>query len=121
MCNWGVSVLIETSAVAFDGEKVLATPRARLAITKRMIIANTELGTIRGSPGYDLRLLKYATRGFGVASFEKINYKNENNKNAWSKIINVKSFLEKNYGLKLLAMVAENHELMPILLEQKQP
>lgn len=53
---------IDSAGVAFDGEKVLITPRAALAF-------KTQCNTVdmtRRSPSYEYRLAKYHPRGFEV-------------------------------------------------------
>eukprot|EP00026_Physarum_polycephalum_P004307 Phypoly_transcript_04325.p1 GENE.Phypoly_transcript_04325~~Phypoly_transcript_04325.p1 ORF type:complete len:691 (-),score=92.49 Phypoly_transcript_04325:63-2135(-) len=57
---------IDCSAFAFDGKTLWASPRARMAVNHRWTIADEDLHPIRGSPNYELRLVKYAKRGFRI-------------------------------------------------------
>lgn len=54
---------IDSSCVAFDGRKVMVSPRAALAI-------KTQCNTVdmsRRSPSYESRLVKYGLRGFEIS------------------------------------------------------
>ena len=53
---------IDTSCVAYDGKHVLANPRSIVALMRQ---ANT-VDMTRRSPSYEIRLAKYAARGFEV-------------------------------------------------------
>jgi len=57
---------IDCTAVAFDGEGLWATPRAREAIRYRRNVARPEKYSVRGEWRTEARLLKYAARGFRV-------------------------------------------------------
>jgi len=57
---------IDCTALAFDGQRLWATPRAREAIRTRRIIARPEKYMVRGEWRTEARLLKYAQRGFDV-------------------------------------------------------
>ena len=54
---------VDACQVAYDGEKVYATPAARRALTSGIIFADPMVA----SPSYELRLVKYSQRGFAVA------------------------------------------------------
>ncbi|KAF7970991.1 hypothetical protein HWV62_22493 [Athelia sp. TMB] len=53
---------VDSTCVAFDGKRVLVTPRACIAY---MTQCNT-VDISRRSPSYEMRLFKYATRGFEI-------------------------------------------------------
>ncbi|KIO24997.1 hypothetical protein M407DRAFT_211280 [Tulasnella calospora MUT 4182] len=53
---------VDSACVAFDGNRVLAAPRAILAL---MIQCN-QVAMDRRSPSYEVRLAKYAARGFEI-------------------------------------------------------
>ena len=53
---------VDCCAVAYDGARVVATPRGRRAIEHRLNILDVGLA----SPTYERRLEKYAERGFAV-------------------------------------------------------
>ncbi|KAG9009823.1 hypothetical protein FRB93_005094 [Tulasnella sp. JGI-2019a] len=53
---------VDSSCVAFNGDRVLATPRAIMAL---MTQAN-QVAMDRRSPSYEVRLAKYAQRGFEI-------------------------------------------------------
>ncbi|KAG8989669.1 hypothetical protein FRB94_014122 [Tulasnella sp. JGI-2019a] len=53
---------IDSSCVAFDGDNVLATPRAIMA----MMTQANQVAMDRRSPSYEVRLAKYAQRGFEI-------------------------------------------------------
>mmetsp|Transcript_34095 Transcript_34095/g.102823 ORF Transcript_34095/g.102823 Transcript_34095/m.102823 type:complete len:731 (+) Transcript_34095:722-2914(+) len=57
---------IDCTAMAFDGQELLATPRAREAIRRRRNVARPEKYMVRGEWRTEARLLKYAARGFRV-------------------------------------------------------
>ena len=53
---------VDTACVAYDGTRVLAHPRSIVAMMRQ---ANT-VDITRRSPSYEVRLAKYAARGFEV-------------------------------------------------------
>lgn len=53
---------IDCCACCFDGKEVLCLPRCRLALNSAANIVDSS----RESPSFDMRLLKYALRGFAV-------------------------------------------------------
>lgn len=53
---------LDCSAVAYDGQKVFASPRAIAAFATRINKVHMD----RRSPSYEHRLFKYSKRGFGV-------------------------------------------------------
>lgn len=53
---------VDTSCVAYDGSRLLANPRSLVAMMRQ---ANT-VDMTRRSPSYEVRLAKYAARGFEV-------------------------------------------------------
>ena len=53
---------VDTACVAYDGTRVLANPRSIVAMVRQ---ANT-VDITRRSPSYEVRLAKYAARGFEV-------------------------------------------------------
>jgi hypothetical protein len=54
---------VDACQLAYDGEKVYATPAARRALTSGIIFADPTVAC----PSYELRLVKYSQRGFAVA------------------------------------------------------
>jgi ankyrin repeat protein len=57
---------IDCTAIAFDGQDLWATPRAREAIRYRRNVVRPEKYSVRGEWRTEARLLKYAARGFRV-------------------------------------------------------
>ena len=53
---------VDSCSVGYDGENVLMTPRAHRALTHQYNVVDME----RRSPSYEMRLSKYAERGFAV-------------------------------------------------------
>jgi len=53
---------VDSCAVGYDGEKVLVCPRTAMAIVTQSNVVDMS----RRSPSYEMRLSKYATRGFEV-------------------------------------------------------
>ena len=53
---------VDSACVAYDGSRVLANPRAVIAMMRQ---ANT-IDITRRSPSYEVRLAKYASRGFEI-------------------------------------------------------
>jgi len=53
---------VDACAVGFDGQKVVACPRTVLALRTR----TNRIDVSRRSPSYEMRLSKYASRGFAV-------------------------------------------------------
>lgn len=53
---------VDAPCVAYDGARVLANPRAAAALMRQ---ANT-VDMTRRSPSYEIRLSKYAARGFEI-------------------------------------------------------
>ena len=53
---------VDSACVAYDGTRVLANPRSIVAMMRQ---ANT-VDITRRSPSYEVRLAKYAARGFEV-------------------------------------------------------
>ncbi|KAG9037698.1 hypothetical protein FRB95_004544 [Tulasnella sp. JGI-2019a] len=53
---------VDSSCVAFNGNRVLATPRAIMALTTQ----TNQVAMDRRSPSYEVRLAKYAQRGFEI-------------------------------------------------------
>ena len=53
---------VDAACVAYDGQRVLANPRSLIALMRQ---ANT-VDMSRRSPSYEVRLAKYAARGFEV-------------------------------------------------------
>ncbi|KAG8887776.1 hypothetical protein FRB98_009036 [Tulasnella sp. 332] len=53
---------VDSSCVAFDGQHVLATPRAVISL----ITQSNKVAMDRRSPSYEVRLAKYAQRGFEI-------------------------------------------------------
>ena len=54
---------VDACQLAYDGEKVYATPAARRALSTGIIFADPTVAC----PSYELRLVKYSQRGFAVA------------------------------------------------------
>jgi hypothetical protein len=54
---------VDSCSLGFDGEKVWMTPRAHRALTHQY----NSIDMTRRSPSYEMRLAKYAERGFEVA------------------------------------------------------
>jgi len=80
--NWGskedvlINSDIDCTCVGFDGEKVLATPRARMSFNYKMIVCNPALYRIRGVGSYEYRLTKYGLRGFVLIDPDFLKWKN---------------------------------------------
>ena len=53
---------MDTACVAYDGSRIIANPRSVVALMRQ---ANT-VDMTRRSPSYEVRLAKYASRGFEV-------------------------------------------------------
>ena len=53
---------VDAPCVAYDGTRILANPRSIIALMRQ---ANT-VDMTRRSPSYEVRLAKYASRGFEV-------------------------------------------------------
>ncbi|KAG8896244.1 hypothetical protein FRC01_011931, partial [Tulasnella sp. 417] len=53
---------VDSACVAFDGNRVLAAPRAIMALMKQC----NQVSMDRRSPSYEVRLAKYAARGFEI-------------------------------------------------------
>lgn len=53
---------IDSACVAFDGTRVLAAPRAIVALMTQ----SNRVSMDRRSPSYEVRLAKYASRGFEI-------------------------------------------------------
>lgn len=53
---------MDSACVAYDGSRILANPRSIVAMMRQ---ANT-VDITRRSPSYEIRLSKYATRGFEI-------------------------------------------------------
>ena len=63
---------VDCCCVGFDGSEVVMTARGAMAWARRVNTVHATLNTVRGSPTYEMRLWKYATRhGFGV--FDPVN------------------------------------------------
>merc|ERR1712000_528963 len=56
----------DCTAIAFDGQRLLAAPRAQEAIASRQNLVRPEKYHIRGYWSTEARLVKYAARGFRV-------------------------------------------------------
>ena len=77
---------LESTAVCYDGDNVWACPRAVVALNYKMNVVSLRAHTVRGSPQYEGRLLKYKERGFSIVDFGIRTYGTNvdgNDKNRW--------------------------------------
>ena len=112
---------VDSCACAFDGERVLITPRAKSALEGGVNVLNP-LHSWPNRPSYELRLAKYAKRGFAVGvpgldlcrvDYEKISATDLPSLKGLARLVKVAVAMNKDSSSKEILDPLHNMELRP--------